>query len=208
MSKQLAFHVDLNDCTGCKACQVACKDKWDLEVGTSWRRVVEYAGGAWLKRGETYQQDVFTYYISLSCNHCAKPICEEICPTQAIYKRSEDGVVLIEDRKCIGCRYCEWACPYGGLQFDASQGKMTKCNFCFDELAQGRPPACVASCPSRALDFGSLEELRQRYGNDITSEIEPLPREYFTAPALVLTPHRHAQVTGTGTGRLSNPEEI
>jgi anaerobic dimethyl sulfoxide reductase subunit B (iron-sulfur subunit) len=206
MAKQLAFHVDTSACTGCKACQIACKDKWNLKVGVDWRRVAEYAGGTWVRQEDnTYQPDIFAYYVSISCNHCDQPICLEVCPAQAISKR-QDGIVLIDDSKCLGCRYCQWSCPYGGPQFDEERGKMTKCTFCNDYLDQGRPPACVAACPSRALHFGELDELRKQFGN--IDAIEPLPQADLTGPSLVLTPNQYAQPSGSGTGKLANPEEV
>ncbi len=204
--KQLAFYVDLNLCTGCKACQVACQDKWNLLHGMKWRRVAEYAGGTWIEHDDgSYSQNVFAYYVSVACNHCERPICQEVCPANAIYKR-DDGIVLIDDSKCIGCRYCAWACPYAAPDFDEDTGKMTKCTFCSDYIDAGQPPACVAACPSRALNFGELSELRTKYGSE--NEIAPLPPASLTEPSLVLTPSPKAEQTKTGTGQLANPEEV
>jgi anaerobic dimethyl sulfoxide reductase subunit B len=206
MATQLGFYVDMNLCTGCKACQVACKDKWDLKKGVLWRRVAEYSGGNWIVQGETFKQNIFAYYVSVSCNHCEAPICAEVCPTKGIVKRSKDGVVLIDAERCIGCRYCQWACPYGALQYSEEAGHMTKCNFCYDNLDKGLQPACVASCPSRALKFGPMDELQRKYGS--INDVEPLPEAHLTKPALVLNPHKDAQLSGTATGETSNPREI
>ena len=207
MAKQLGFYIDQNYCTGCKACQTACKDKNDLPVGVTWRRVAEYTGGAWTtdENAGTFEPHVFSYYMSISCNHCDDPICTKVCPTGAMHK-GDDGVVSVDSGKCIGCRYCEWACPYGAPQFNPESGVMTKCNFCQDYLAEGKDPACVASCPSRALDFGEIEDLRVKYGD--LAGVEPLPDPSLTKPNLVITPHRQAEMTGTGSGFVSNPEEI
>ena len=173
MAKQLGFYFNSNICVGCKACQIACKDKNQLPIGVIWRRVVEYGGGSWVPRdGVLVPQGVFGYFISISCNHCEKARCTEVCPTGAMYK-NDDGIVLVNEENCIGCRYCEWACPYGAPQFNEESGVMTKCNFCIDLLAQGQQPACVSSCPLRALDFGEIEELRAKYGD--AGEIDPLP---------------------------------
>ncbi len=210
MSKQLAFYFDASACTACKACMAACKDKNDLPVGINWRRVVKYGGGQWIPDPENkelwHPSNVFSYAISAACMHCQKPLCTEACPVGGIEKR-EDGAVLIDQDKCIGCRYCEWACPYGAPQFDEEAGVMTKCTLCADLLDQGQKPACVDACVMRALDFGELDELRAKYGN--VNAIEPLPRANITKPSLVMTPHRDAQVSGTGTGRIiSMPEEM
>ncbi|HSO27589.1 MAG TPA: 4Fe-4S dicluster domain-containing protein, partial [Anaerolineales bacterium] len=105
------------------------------------------------------------------------------------------------------CRYCEWACPYGAPQFVEAAGYMTKCNMCYDLVDQGQKPVCVDGCTMRCLDFGELSELRAKYGN--LSAIEPLPDASHTSPALVLTPHKHSQLSGSGTGRITNlPEEV
>ncbi|MCG2803044.1 MAG: dimethylsulfoxide reductase subunit B [Cellulomonas sp.] len=205
MAKQLGFHIDQTFCTGCKACQVACKDKNDLPVGVNWRRVVEYTGGGWSTDGDTVEPNVFTYYTSVSCNHCEDPICVRVCPTQAMHK-GEDGIVSVDADKCVGCRYCEWACPYSAPQFNAASGVMTKCNFCADYLAEGKDPACVAACPSRVLTFGEIDDLRETYGT--VDDVEPLPDPSITKPNLVITPHRDAQRSGLGTGAIANPEEI
>jgi anaerobic dimethyl sulfoxide reductase subunit B (iron-sulfur subunit) len=203
MSK--AFYVNLNACTGCKACQVACKDKWNLPVGRTWRRVAEYTGGAWVQENGTFQQNVFAYYVSVACNHCENPACIEACPAQAIMKRP-DGIVVINQQDCIGCRYCEWTCPYGAPQFDAQIGKMSKCNFCYDAIDAGESPACVGACPVRALDYGELSDLQAKYGT--LRAVEPLPDPSITRPSVVLSPHKDSQMVGSGTGQLSNPEEV
>lgn len=210
MTKQMAFYFDASACTACKACMAACKDRSDLPLGVNWRRVYEYGGGGWvpdpLNRDFLIPNNVYSYAVSISCNHCQNPLCVEACPTGGLYKRDEDGLVLIDADKCIGCRYCEWACPYGAPQFDEAQGVMTKCDGCHDLVAQGQKPACVDACVMRALDFGELEELRAKYGDVV--EIEPLPEASFTDPALVITPHRHAQDSGNGTGRILTVEKV
>lgn len=168
---------------------MACKDNNHLPQGIDWRKVVEVSGGGWVQQGAAWLSTVYAYNISIACNHCERPICIEVCPTKAIYKRP-DGIVLIDQKKCIGCRYCAWACPYGALLYDPDRGYMTKCDFCVDELEQGLPPACVAACPLRALDFGELSELVARHGP--SPLVHPLPDNTLTEPALLLTAHRHA----------------
>jgi anaerobic dimethyl sulfoxide reductase subunit B len=204
---QLGFYFDANLCTGCKACQVACKDKWNLDVGVTWRRVAEYAGGEWVRNPDgTYNQDVFTYYTSVACNHCENPLCRDVCPANAITKR-DDGIVLIDEDRCIGCRYCEWTCPYGAPQFNDDKGVMTKCNMCYDAVDADEKPTCVTACPSRALDFGTLEALREKYG-EVVLEVAPLPEASITEPAMVIKPHRHAKAVGSQAGQLANPKEL
>ena len=207
MAKQKAFYFDSSACTGCKVCQVACQDKNNLPASLLWRRVFHYGGGSWVQQGETMApNNLFAYSVSTACQHCANPVCRDVCPAAAISKRA-DGIVVIDAEKCIGCRYCQWACPYGAPQFNEEAKVMTKCNFCYDLQDQGLNPACVDACVMRCLDFGDLEELRQKYGN--LDAIEPLPTGEITEPALVITPHKHAQMSGQGTGRILNlPEEV
>jgi anaerobic dimethyl sulfoxide reductase subunit B (iron-sulfur subunit) len=208
MAKQMAFYFDSSACTDCKACMIACKDRADAPIGVKWRRVYQYAGGGWIKRdGTLVPNNIFSYSVSVACMHCANPLCTDVCPTKAIYKRAADGVVLIDADKCIGCRYCEWACPYGAPQFNEEIGVMTKCDFCEDLLAAGNNPACVDACVMRCLDFGELSELREKYGD--FNEIEPLPKSDITVPAFVVTPHPNTEVSGTGSGKLQNlPTEV
>jgi anaerobic dimethyl sulfoxide reductase subunit B (iron-sulfur subunit) len=205
MAKQYAFYFDANACNGCKVCVIACKSKNSLPVGINWRRVYEYEGGSWVPHPDDptimLPANVFAYAISAACMHCEKATCVDICPTGAMMKRA-DGIVLIDADKCIGCRYCEWACPYSAPQFNEETGKMTKCDFCVDQLDSGGKPFCVESCVMRALDFGELDELKAKYGE--FSAVEPLPVTDITKPSFVMTPHRHAQVSGVGTGRITD----
>ncbi|MBC7343197.1 MAG: dimethylsulfoxide reductase subunit B [Clostridia bacterium] len=188
--KQLGFHIDQASCIGCFTCQIACKDKNDLEVGQLWRRVVEMAGGGYVEEGNTVRSNVFAYYIPVSCNHCADPPCVRNCPTGALYKREKDGLVLLNQDRCIGCQYCVWSCPYNAPQFNPATGKVGKCNFCVDLLEQGKDPVCVSACPMRALHWGPIDELKQKYGG--VDLIRGLPDPKLTGPSLLVTPHRDA----------------
>ena len=199
---RLAFFFDSSTCSGCKACQVACKDKNDLPVGKLWRRVYEVTGGGWKQEGASWVQDVFAYNLSLSCNHCADPICAKNCPTRAIRQR-EDGIVLIDPSSCIGCKYCAWACPYGAPQFNTKSGVMGKCDLCVDYVDQGKRPSCVDACPMRALDFGEYDELVSKYGDP--AHVYPLPQPSITRPSIVVRAHRNARGANPA---VSNVEEI
>ena len=206
MAERLGFYFDQSICTGCKACQIACKDKHDTPVGVNWRRVVEYSGGTWQQTGDTFSPNVFTYYTSIACNHCENPVCVQVCPTTAMTRR-DDGTVFVDADKCVGCRYCSWACPYSAPQFNAETGHMSKCDLCADYRAEGMDPACVAACPSRALDWGPLAELQDKYPGG-TDAVAPLPLADITTPNLVVKPHRDAQPAGRGSGAIANPKEI
>ena len=205
MKNQYTFFYDSSRCSGCKACQIACKDKHNLEVGNLWRRVYEVNSGNWIKQGNAWTHNIQAYNMSLSCNHCEDPICVKVCPTTAMHKR-ENGIVLVDENKCIGCRYCEWACPYGAPQYNIIKGIMSKCSFCEDYLEEGKPPACVAACSMRVLDFGDQKEIREKYG--IENEFYPLPKSGITKPAITITPHKDAMNTDDASAIVNNWEEL
>ena len=181
---------------------MACKDKNNLPVGQAWRRVSEVNGGGWKKQGRAWTQDVFAYNLSISCNHCEDPICVKSCPTRAMHKRA-DGLVLIDRRLCIGCKYCAWVCPYGAPQFDANTGVMGKCDLCADYLEAGKNPSCVDACPMRALDFGGYAELAGKHG--ASRHVYPLPDTSITNPSIRISAHRDTDETGT---TVANLEEV
>lgn len=204
---QYAFYFDSDACTGCKACQVACKETYQLGPDNLYRRVYNYQGGSWARNGAgTYVPDgVFGYFVSVGCNHCTDPACVANCPTGAMQKDDETGVVWTDHEVCIGCKTCQTACPYGAPTYSEDDGFMLKCDMCADERSLGRKPVCVAACPMRALDFGTRDELVAKYGEGDV-EVEPLPRD-TTGPNLILNPHRKAQKSGSGTGFTANLDE-
>lgn len=205
MKKQYAFYVDTSHCSGCKTCQAACIDKNDLSRGVLWRRVYEINEGEWIEKGKAWVHKISAYNVSVSCNHCEEPLCVKNCPTTAMHK-DKNGIVSVDENKCIGCRYCEWSCPYGAPKYDSAKGVMSKCNLCADFLEEGKSPACVAACPMRVLDFGELKELQKKYG--IVNEIYPLPQSSITGPSIVIKPHRDAIDAKSMTAVINNREEV
>jgi DMSO reductase iron-sulfur subunit len=185
-----AFSFDARFCSGCKACQAACKDKNNLPVGVLWRRVIEVAGGTWRQNGPAWDSTVFAYNLSMACNHCGHPKCVGVCPTNA-YVLRDDGIVILDTTKCMGCGYCSWVCPYGAPQYNPDTGCMTKCDFCIDQLEQGLPPACVAACPMRVLNYGEAQSLRDGSLWEMPSETHPYPLPSYsqTQPRLAIRPH-------------------
>lgn len=193
--KLYAFHINSSACSGCKTCQAACKDKNDLKPGINWRRVYDIQGGEWISENGAYISVPFAYNLSLSCFNCENPRCVNACPTKALYE-NENGLIVIDPDLCMGCRYCEWVCPYGAPQFDPDLKKMTKCNLCEEYIISGKKPSCVTSCPMRALDFGTYGEIAAKYGT--IAQVFPLPDPILTGPGMVITPHKDF--------RKANPE--
>jgi anaerobic dimethyl sulfoxide reductase subunit B (iron-sulfur subunit) len=136
------FKVDLSRCIGCKACEMACKVRFDLPLGDRRRRVYTEETGAY--------PDTLVRFISMACNHCSNPACVAACPKGALVRDEVDGVVKHDKAKCVGCRRCEWACPYGALAFNSVTGKVDKCEACYD---QAGGPACAANCTGGAIHW-------------------------------------------------------
>ena len=197
--KKLGLVIDLDTCVGCHACAVACKEWND---GGDFGPLADddpYGAapqGVWFNRVHTYEVAPRTVeenahaahaeasgstarmvHFPRSCLHCETPDCVTVCPTGASYKRAEDGIVLVDEDKCIGCQLCAWACPYGAREIalphpkapasdagcaDSKRGTMQKCTLCVDRIynetldERDRQPACVLACPTRARMFGDL----------------------------------------------------
>jgi anaerobic dimethyl sulfoxide reductase subunit B (iron-sulfur subunit) len=152
MNKRLGISFDANRCVQCHACEVACKSANDVELGLKWRRVLCVWGGEY--------PNVTNRSLSLACMHCGNAPCISACPSHAISKRPEDGIVLVDGEKCIGCHTCFDVCPFGVPQY-GGDGRMQKCHMCVDRIDRGLEPACVSTCPSEALHFGTWEELSE-----------------------------------------------
>lgn len=189
LSKQYGFLINTAVCTGCGTCQAACIAKNNLTDGRSFRRVKVYEIGSWRQDRMTgaWVTDITAYGVSMSCNHCDEPSCADACPTGAQDKRFEDGLVLIDESKCIGCGMCARACPYGALSLNETTRKMTKCNACEDRLREGLNPDCVDACPYGALAFGEISKLREQYGSGSQPAFLPDP-EMTEANLIVLMP--------------------
>jgi anaerobic dimethyl sulfoxide reductase subunit B len=149
-AEQLGFYFDTNRCVQCHACELACRSLHHTDSGAGWRSVVSVWQGEY--------PHVTNRAISLACMHCGQPACQRACPRGAIQKRTTDGIVVVDQEKCIGCHACLWVCPFGVPRF-GSNWKMQKCDSCSDLVRKGKEPACVATCPSEALLFGTLSEL-------------------------------------------------
>lgn len=206
-SKKLGLLIDLDICVGCHACAVACKE-WNVSgISAPLPDENPYGtepDGVWFNRVHSYElealaesaQPASTLHFPRSCLHCETPACVSVCPTGASYKRAEDGIVLVDADKCIGCKLCSWACPYGAREYSPTEGVMKKCTLCVDRIyneqipeAQ-RQPACVQACPTRARSFGDFADpesevsikSRERNGQALMPELDYKPVNRYLPP--------------------------
>ncbi len=153
MGVQYGFRVDADKCIKCWACEVACKAWNGISAGGIARRKVhEVCEGTF--------PNVTRYFTSLTCQHCAEPACARVCPAGAISKREEDGIVVVDKTRCIGCHYCFMACPFGIPQY--TDAGMDKCDCCLGcGVEPGETPHCVRACTTQALTYGDLSKLAE-----------------------------------------------
>jgi len=202
-SKRLGLVIDLDICVGCHACVVNCKE-WNTggyPAPLSDQAPYEAKPlGAWLNRVHSYEAGEAgtsrTVHFPKSCLHCENAACVTVCPTGASYKRAEDGIVLVDEARCIGCGLCAWACPYGAREMDPLGDVMKKCTLCIDRIynhnipAAEREPACVRTCPTHARHFGDLADpdsavaqlVEERGGYDLMPELGYGPTNKYLPP--------------------------
>lgn len=176
---KMGFYFDMSSCIGCKTCQIACKDKNDLRIGMFFRHVHHYEVGQYPHMG--------TFNRSATCNHCESPACVAACPNGSMHILEEDGTVQHDYSKCIGCKYCVEACPYGVPMYDSELGQAVKCNACIELRGNGEQPACVSACPMRALEFGPIDALEARHP-DAVRPLPILPEPSITRPCTIINP--------------------
>jgi Fe-S-cluster-containing dehydrogenase component len=194
--------IDLKRCVGCGACILACRAENGTARGVLWARVLYGEVGRY--------PNVRRWFLPLLCMHCKEPLCEKVCPTGATSRR-QDGIVVIDYDKCVGCRYCMTVCPYearfvnkGALYFEdygptpyeklqSSKHQLNvveKCNFCIERVTQGIEPACVSTCMTRARIFGDLDDpnseiskiLNSRSSFRLLPELGTEPSVYYLPP--------------------------
>ena len=201
-TKKLGLVIDLDTCVGCHACATSCKE-WNAGgiAGplTDERPYGKDPQGVWFNRVHSYEvaespaQPAITLHFPRSCLHCETPACVTVCPTGASYKRKEDGIVLVDYDRCIGCKYCAWAYPYGVRELDAKEKVMKKCTLCVDRIydkalpEKERKPACVMACPTSARLFGDIHDpeseaaraIEERGGYALMPEWKTRPSNHY-----------------------------
>ncbi|NPD30657.1 dimethylsulfoxide reductase subunit B [Eggerthellaceae bacterium zg-1084] len=203
---QYGFYLDTTRCTGCRTCEIACRDYKDVNPDIAYRKVYDYEGGAWSAAEDgTYTSTAFVYHLSMSCNHCERPTCVSVCPTGAMHKDAASGLVSVDEGICIGCGYCHMACPYNAPKVDREKGHSVKCNGCSERVEQGKAPICVEACPLRALEFGSVEDMAKR---GKVAAIAPLPEPTYTDPHFFVRQAPDVRPAGTFDGMVANVTEV
>ncbi len=211
--KQMALAIDLRKCRrreGCDSCIAACNAAHNIPQivdpghAVKWIWNSDFASAFPLDQSGYTRRNYAGSPLPVLCNHCDKPPCVEVCPTGATWKRTEDGVVMMDWHRCIGCKYCMTACPYGARSFNfvdprgaiaqvnpdfptRSIGVVEKCNFCAERLAEGKAPACVEACPEKAIVFGDVldpgsavsQALEQSYSIRRAPELGTQPKVFY-----------------------------
>jgi Fe-S-cluster-containing dehydrogenase component len=143
--------VDLDHCTGCRGCEIACKNENKVPLGERWNRLLLCG-----PYGDF--PDLSQYYLPTMCQQCQNAFCVNVCPTGASYRDADTNVVLIDKSKCIGCKYCQMACPYGVRAWNTDEKVMEKCTLCSHLTADGGKPFCVEVCSVRCRYYGDLDD--------------------------------------------------
>ncbi len=154
--QQYSFEVDMDACSGCKACVTACHSLNGLEEGEVWRNVGLLVGGE--------EEKPAIQHVTSACHHCVEPACMLGCPVNAYEKDAVTGIVEHLDDQCIGCKYCMFTCPYDVPSYSQTKGIVRKCNMCKDRLGAGEAPACVQACPNQAIKIVAVnkEEIKSK----------------------------------------------
>lgn len=154
---QYGLVIDLRSCTGCQTCVVSCKTSNEVPEDGWWSHVTDYYGGE-VYVASTDGGKVSMRFRPTLCNHCENPACVSNCPTGAMHKNDETGIVAVDQGICIGCNTCGKSCPYGVPVLQAERGVMGKCNLCAGRIDQGKDPFCVQACPTRIRKVGLISD--------------------------------------------------
>ncbi|MFV0442767.1 MAG: DmsC/YnfH family molybdoenzyme membrane anchor subunit [Planctomycetaceae bacterium] len=180
--QQYAFEVDLDRCSGCKACVVACHSLNGLDEHETWRDVGLLVGGT--------ASNPVMQHVTTACHHCLEPACMIACPVNAYEKDAATGIVRHLDDQCFGCQYCTLACPYDVPKYHAGKGIVRKCDMCSDRLAVGEAPACVQSCPHEAISIKVVTTAQVRENAEVDPFLPAAPEPYLTYPTTTFRTRR------------------
>ena len=172
--QQYAFEVELDRCSGCKACVTACHTLNGLDEEETWRDVGLLVGGTATKP--------IMQHVTTACHHCLEPACMSACPVNAYEKDPETGIVIHLDDQCFGCQYCTLACPYDVPKYHSGKGIVRKCDMCSDRLADGEAPACVQACPHEAIAITVVDVQQVIEDSEADNFLPAAPEPHITLP--------------------------
>jgi len=158
MTKQMAFVIDLKRCIGCDTCVIACKVENDVETGRFRLKVLDSNRDPIFEKPQGVFPNLSQHWLPTMCHHCIDAPCVSACPANTLWRRDEDGLVMLDTEKCIGCQRCAEACPYDALSFDEVHGTADKCTACAHRVAKEEAPSCALVCPTRAIHFGDIHD--------------------------------------------------
>lgn len=178
--------IDTRHCVGCQTCTVSCKISNQVPGSAKWNRVESLDGSVLYQATGKYPTPTLAFRPIL-CNHCENPACVENCPTGAMHKDPDNGIVSVNQDVCIGCGYCSWVCPYHIPSMDDVHHVMSKCTMCMERTTNGEDPYCVESCPANARIFGDLNDpdceasklIAQEHGQQYKPEEGTQPNVYY-----------------------------
>ena len=181
--QQYAFHVDLDRCSGCKACVTACHSMNGLDETETWRDVGLLVGGT--------STNPMMQHVTTACHHCLEPACMIACPVDAYEKDQLTGIVKHLDDQCFGCQYCTLACPYDVPKYHKQKGIVRKCDMCSDRLSTGEPPACVQACPHEAIAIQVVDVERVVEDSQAVAFLPGTPEPDITYPTTTYSTKRN-----------------
>ena len=182
--KRYGMVIDTQHCVGCQTCTVSCKISNEVPGSAHWNHLESLDGDVLYQSTGTFPRTTLAFR-PLLCNHCENPACVANCPTGAMHKREEDGIVESDHSVCIGCGTCAQSCPYGAPVVADDLGYAMKCDFCRPRVERDEEPLCVCSCPAEARVFGEISDPNSEISKLIAElSAEPLLREEGTEPSV------------------------
>ncbi len=159
MTIQLGFKINLRKCVGCRGCEMACRNEYQIPHSRrKIRRIID-------------KENSLFAYLSMACNHCANPACATACPNHC-FKKRRDGIVFHDPTNCTGCQACVGACPFNAPTYNPKTGKVDKCNLCIERLEIGLKPACVSACISESIELVDIIYDKEGAGSEWMCEIK------------------------------------